>query len=153
MVDHKVLERTRRVLVDVARTYNPMAPFILVFHLTIDSWRPGRDGEGGRLQQLEVEASLEYDDESNIKEGKRGKEGAPPRMFLDVPILRDDLKVIRQLTEAKAPPLQRVRASRKAKNLYGFGDASASGFGWCIDFGDGMRYELGDCCNKIQEAS
>jgi hypothetical protein len=46
MVDHKVLERTRVFLVYVARNYKPMAPFLLGFHLTIDSWRPGRDEEG-----------------------------------------------------------------------------------------------------------
>jgi hypothetical protein len=45
-VDHKVLERIWGFLVYVARTYKPMAPFLLVFHLTIDSWRPGRDEEG-----------------------------------------------------------------------------------------------------------
>jgi hypothetical protein len=37
--------------------------------------------------------------------------------------------------------------------LYGVGDASDSGFGWWIDFGDGVRYELGEWCDKIQEAS
>jgi hypothetical protein len=49
MVDHKVLEGTRGFLVYVTRTYKPMAPFLLGFHLTIDSWRPGRDEEGWRL--------------------------------------------------------------------------------------------------------
>jgi hypothetical protein len=53
MVDHKVLERTRGLLVYVARTYKPMDPFILGFHLTIDSWRSGRDEEGWRLRQAE----------------------------------------------------------------------------------------------------
>jgi hypothetical protein len=70
-----------------------------------------------------------------------------------VPRLRDYLKVLIQLTEAEAPPLRQVRSSRKAKILYGFRDASGSGFGWCIDFGDGVRYELGEWCNTIQEAS
>jgi hypothetical protein len=83
---------------------------------------------------------LEYDDESEIEEGKGGEDGSPPRLVLAVPILRDNLKVLIQLTEAEAPPLQRVRASRKALIFYGFGDASGSGFGWCIDFGDGVRY-------------
>jgi hypothetical protein len=120
-----------------------MAPFLLGFHLTIGSSRPGWDKEGWRLRQAEVEASLESDDESKIEEGKGGEDGAPPRMVLSKPRLRDDLKVLLQLTEAEAPPLRRVQASRKAKILYSFGDASGSGFGWCIDFRDGVRYELG----------
>jgi hypothetical protein len=139
MVDHKVLERTRGFLVYFLRTYKPMAPFLLGFHLTIDSWRPGRDEEGWRLRQAEVEASLESDDESETDEGHRGEKSEPPRLVLAVPRLRDNLKVLIQLTEAEAPPLRRVRASRKAKILYGFQDYSGSGFGWCIDFGYGVR--------------
>jgi hypothetical protein len=77
----------------------------------------------------------------------------PPRLVLAVPRLRDDLKVLIQLTEADVTPLRRVRAIRKAQIMYGFGDASGSGFGWCIDFGDGVRYELGEWCDTIQEAS
>jgi hypothetical protein len=127
MVDHKVLERTRGFLVYVARTYKPMAPFILGFHLTIDSWRPGRDEEGWRLRQAEVEANLESDDESDTEEAHGGEERAPPRLVLSVPRLRDDLNVLIKVTEVEAPPLRRVRASRKVNILYGFGDASGSG--------------------------
>jgi hypothetical protein len=53
-------------LVYVARTYKPLAPFLFGLHLTINSWRPGRDEEGWRLWQSEVEASLESDNESDI---------------------------------------------------------------------------------------
>jgi hypothetical protein len=46
-----------------------MDPFILGFHLTIDRWRPGRDEEGWRLRQaeVEVEASLESDDKAILR--------------------------------------------------------------------------------------
>jgi hypothetical protein len=56
-----------------------------------------------------------------------------------VPIFRNDVDVLIHLTDAQAPPLQQIRASRKAHILYCCGDASGSGFGWCIDFG----YEYG----------
>jgi hypothetical protein len=130
-----------------------MAPFILVFHLTINSSRPGRDEEGWRLRQAEVEASLESDDEIEIEEGQGGEDVALPRLVLAVSSLRDDLKVLIHPTEAEAPPLRRVRASREANILYGFGDASESYFGWSIDFGDGVQYELVEWCDNIQEAS
>jgi hypothetical protein len=96
---------------------------------------------------------LESDDKSETEEGHGGEDKAPPRLVLAVPRLRDDLKVLIQLTEAEAPPLRRVRASRKVNILYGFGDASGSGFGWCIDFGYGVRYLLGEWSDEIQEAS
>jgi hypothetical protein len=59
MADHKVLERTRGFLVYVTRTYKPMAPFILVFHLTINSWRPGRDEEGWRMTRARLRKGRE----------------------------------------------------------------------------------------------
>jgi hypothetical protein len=46
-----------------------------------------------------------------------------------------------------------VRARRKVSILYCYGDVSRSGFGWCIDFGDGVRYDLGEWCDHIQEAT
>jgi hypothetical protein len=56
-VDHKVLERIRGFLVYVARTYKPLAPFLMGLHMLIYGWRPGRDDEGWRLRQDEVEES------------------------------------------------------------------------------------------------
>jgi hypothetical protein len=139
MTNHNMLERTRGFLVYVARTYKTMAPFLLGFHLTFDSWRPGRNEEGWQLRQAEVEASLESDEKSDTEEVHGGEERAPSRLVLALPILRDDLNILIQIMEAEAPPLRRVRASRKANILYGFGEAPGSGFGWCIDFGEGVR--------------
>jgi hypothetical protein len=51
------------------------------------------------------------------------------------------------------PPLRRVKASKKAQIRYCYGGTSGSGFGWCIDVGDRVKYELGEWCDKIQEAS
>jgi hypothetical protein len=46
-----------------------------------------------------------------------------------------------------------VRSKSKVNSLYCYGDSSGSGFGWCIDFGDGMRYKLGEWCECIQDAT
>jgi hypothetical protein len=77
IADHKVLKRTRGLLVYAARTYKPMAHFLLGFHLNIDSWRPGWDEEGWRMWQSEVEASLESDDESELGKGKDASRELP----------------------------------------------------------------------------
>jgi hypothetical protein len=61
--------------------------------------------------------------------------------------------VLRMLTAAEDPPLHRVQAHSKVNIIYCYGDASGSDFGWCIDFGDGVRYELGEWCDTIQEAT
>jgi hypothetical protein len=56
-VDRKVLEIIRGFLVYVARTYKSLTPFLMGLHMSIDGWRPGRDEEGWRLRQTEVEVS------------------------------------------------------------------------------------------------
>jgi hypothetical protein len=58
-----------------------------------------------------------------------------------------------ELTAAEDPSLRRVRARSKINILYFLGDASRSGFRWCIDFSYGVRYELGEWRERIQEAT
>jgi ribonuclease HI len=58
-----------------------------------------------------------------------------------------------ELTAAEDLPPRRARARSKFNILYCYGDVSGSGFGWCIDFGGGVRYELGEWCELIQEAT
>jgi hypothetical protein len=77
----------------------------------------------------------------------------PPGRVKAVPLLLPDLKVMMELTAAEDPPLRRVRAKSKVNIIYCYGYASGSGFGWCIDFGDGVRHELGEWCDRIQEAT
>jgi hypothetical protein len=46
-------------------------------HISIDGWRPGRDEEGWRLRQAEVEASR-YSDEDSDGDGPTSLDGAQP---------------------------------------------------------------------------
>jgi hypothetical protein len=64
-VDHKVLERIRGFLVYVAHTYRHLTPFIIGIHMPIYGLRPGRDDEGWRLRQAEVEAIRDSDEEGD----------------------------------------------------------------------------------------
>jgi hypothetical protein len=34
--------------------------------------------------------------------------------------------------------------------VYRFGDTSKGGFGWSIDFGNGVQFEFGEWCEYIQ---
>jgi hypothetical protein len=61
-----------------------------------------------------------------------------PGQLKYVPRLLPDLKVMMELTAAEDPPLRRVRPRSKVNIIYCYGNASGSGFGWCIDFGDGV---------------
>jgi hypothetical protein len=119
----------------------------------MDAWTPGRDDEGWRLRQDEVEPSRNLEDERDEDGFKPSGKNLPPGQVKTVPRLLPDLKVMIELTSAEDPLLRRVRARSKVNILYYYGDASGSGFGWCIYFGDGVRYELGEWCELIQEAT
>jgi flavin-dependent dehydrogenase len=56
-------------------------------------------------------------------------------------------------TTSEPPPLHIIRARSTVEVMYGFGDASKGGFGWIIDFGDGVRFECGEWCEDIQKES
>jgi hypothetical protein len=152
-VDHKVLIIIRGFLIYVAQTYKPLTPLLMGLHMSIDGWRPGRDDEGWRLRQAEVEASRDLEEKSDEEGLNPSGTNIPPGQVKAVPRLLPDLKVMMELTAAEDPPLRRVRDRSKVNVLYCYGDVSGSGFGWCIDFGDGVRYELGEYCEFIQEAT
>jgi hypothetical protein len=49
LLNHKSLERDRGFLVHVQHTYPAITPYLKGLHLTIDSWREGRDSDGWKL--------------------------------------------------------------------------------------------------------
>ena len=46
VLNHKQLERDRGFLVYLSRTYRSMIPYLKGIHLSLDSWREGRDVDG-----------------------------------------------------------------------------------------------------------
>jgi hypothetical protein len=50
-LSHKELLLDRGFLVYVTRTYPAMVPYLKGFHLTIKTWRGGRDSEGWKLRE------------------------------------------------------------------------------------------------------
>jgi hypothetical protein len=153
-LDHKELERGRGFLIYLSRTYPPMTPFLLGLHQTIDGWRPYRHEDGWKMQQAEILAAQAGEEESGEEELLFDQtKYEPPRLVGAADRLQADLNMLEMLTSNECPPLRRIRASSTVKVLYGFGDASKGGFGWSIDFGDGVRYEFGEWCEDIQKKS
>jgi hypothetical protein len=104
-VDHKVTDISHGFLVYTARTYKPLNPFLIGLHMSIYSWRPGRDEEGWRSRQAEVETSWDYDDGSEDEASP-----APGNLQLSglvnvVSKLQADAEVMIQLTATEGPPL------------------------------------------------
>jgi hypothetical protein len=52
-LSHKELLVDQGFLVYVARTYPAMVPYLKGFHLTIETWRGGRDSKGWKLREMD----------------------------------------------------------------------------------------------------
>lgn len=50
-LNRKRLEQIRGYLIHITRTYTALTPYLIGFHLRIDSWRPNRGPGGWKLQQ------------------------------------------------------------------------------------------------------
>lgn len=123
----KALLKERGFLVHLSMTYPLMVPYLKGLHLTVDSWREGRDEEGWRMARKELEAFL----------AARGDETADlipidpkaPQEVQAVPRLERDLLSLVELTREELPAERIVRAKTVVHIVYGFADASGTGFG------------------------
>jgi hypothetical protein len=149
-MDRKRLEHIRGFLQYVAQTYTSFTSYFIGLHMTIDSWRAGRDEEGWRLPLLD------WRKEDKPEEDWSGVDDvvieAPPQKVAAVPRLAFDVEALSKLLKPEEPPLKPVRAKATAKVYYGFGDASCCGFGATIQIGDEIVYEYGQWTQEVTES-
>mmetsp|Transcript_13380 Transcript_13380/g.19133 ORF Transcript_13380/g.19133 Transcript_13380/m.19133 type:complete len:439 (-) Transcript_13380:1232-2548(-) len=125
-MNHKKGEATRGFLVYVSRTYRAMVPYLKGLHLSLDSWRPGRDEDGWKQTNGYVK---KFDSYSDVLV-------APEEVKL-VPWFKGDMRVLLNLCDSQEPPKVRVRPTCTLVS-YLVGDASGTGFGsspWVEDVG------------------
>lgn len=113
-VDRKRLEQIRGFLIYVSRTYPWMPPYLKGLHLTIDSWRPGRNEQGFKLKASElrsrpyVQWDWDKDDWVDLTPDEyaklTGRTEGPDRVRL-VDRLRRDVECLKQLTAGEKPSL------------------------------------------------
>jgi hypothetical protein len=70
-----------------------------------------------------------------------------------VPRLRSDVEALKALTAFDTPPPQLVRATKTGKAIYGFGDASGTGFGSSIKVGEKTVWKSGQWVWTLQQES
>jgi hypothetical protein len=83
-LEFKRLERTRGFLVHLQRTYPAITPYLKGLHLTIDSWRPGRDSEGRKEKHCCHEESY-WDEEAETWSAWEDTPLTPPDYVIPVP--------------------------------------------------------------------
>ena len=139
--DHKLMEQGRGFLVYLSRTYTSMIPYLKGIHLTLDSWRTGRDQHGWKLKFNARRNMENIILSSNSLEDKI--ETKAPRTVNAVPRLADDLEALWEFFKPDSPPWRFVRGRTIYLAKYGFGDASKSGFGSTFQTEDGISYRFG----------
>jgi len=157
-LEHKPLEKARGFLVYLSRTYPTITPFLKGIHLTLDSWRPGRDTDGWKMKrnkevpQYSSEDPLDDMDGQLLQDGDGDWQfipavdnpmGPPPPKVKAVPRLLHDLNALWTFFQVDTPPWRYVRGKRVCVVRYGFGDASKGGFGASFEGTQGIWYRLG----------
>jgi hypothetical protein len=129
---HKRLESIRGFLIYVIRTYPTFTPYLKGIHLTLDSWRPGRDQEGWKV----LNAIQHYKDEGPMVD----LDLHPPKSVVGVPRLKGDHQALAELFSTTHPPRRVIRSTTILMALNGFGNASGEGFGSTLTTPSSIRY-------------
>jgi hypothetical protein len=128
-------------------------------HLTLDSWRPGRDKDGWKLgRNKDVPHASKDEEHLDAMDGQLVQDGdgdwqfipevdspmgPPPPKVKAVSRLLHDLNALWTFFQVDTPPWRYVRGKRVCVVRYGFGDASKGGFGASIEGTQGIWYRLG----------
>ena len=133
-LDRKKLEPDRGFLVHLCMAYSMLVPYMKGLHLTVDSWRPDPDDDGWKdpSSSTWIDASAPATPDQN-----------PPTRVQAVPRLRRDLFALSTLMGSDKPTERIIRCQKMLLVLYGFGDASGSGYGSSLNVEQGILYCIG----------
>ena len=151
-LSYKELERIRGFLCHMAMVYDVIFPYLKGFHLTLAHHLPRRDEGGWKLTDLEWIAHIE----NKVDEGRYSRQQGdlliensvpkahnPPLMVLPVPRFHQCLEVLERVFEEDLPPVVSVRSTSCMVLVYGFVDASGSGFGSTLLVKGKIKYRIG----------
>jgi hypothetical protein len=122
----------------LSRTYPALVPYLKGIHLTVDSWRPNRDPSGWKMDI----ASGEQDQPFDII-----PDASAPAFVTLVGQLQDDIVALDTLFARSSG------MSKTATAIYGFSDASGTGFGTTLLIDGHMHYRHGQWTTSHSEAS
>ena len=151
-VSYKQLERGRGFLCHLAMVYEVISPYLKGFHLTLARHLPQRDEGGWKLTDLDwighIETKVEQGQYSRaeadilIREASGTCKDAPTKVT-PVPRFHQCLKVLSTFFEVELPPVINVRSTTCTVVIYGFVDASGSGFGSTLLIRGNVKYRIG----------
>lgn len=158
-IDFKNLESMTGYLVYVAQAYPAMKPYLSGLYGTLNSWRPNRTPEGFKLRKekkrpkresvVKEEVDFEQNEDWRVRCREEDEDiclerldyadtgESPPSFVRFVKRAEGDVAALEILSSDLVPPLRVVRGGDSVSLIYGFGDASGSGFGAAIQLPDG----------------
>ena len=141
-------------------TYEVLFPYLKGFHLTLASFLDTRGEDGWALADDVWNAYLEnqlHDDSisgTQLDQLKnRSVYGAPPDSIKPAPLFIKCLGTLKKFFKSAQPPIVMDRTNIYTVILYGFGDASKSGFGSMLDDGNNIQYRIGTWGIDSEDAS
>jgi hypothetical protein len=150
-LEYKRLLSDRGFLVYVTQAYPSMKPYLKGFHLSLETWRGGRDDEGWKatpkFYEEEPVTSMEEVTSTLMIDaaGQMGNNsGGPPGGFtMAVPRFEEDLEALTLLTKGECPTKQCVWNRKSLTAYYGFGDTSLAGLGATVECPEGLQGRFG----------
>ncbi len=141
-LDHRQLESYRGSLVYLSCTYLSLVFHLKRIHLILDSWHPA---DGWKTCNKDLQVEFEQDVSFSGS-------GTPPAIVEPAPQLQSDILALQQLFGPAIPLLRPVHPASTATAIYGFGDASGSGFGTTLLINGTIHYRHGHRSTTNQEA-
>ena len=120
-------------------TYELLFPFLKDFHLTLSQHLPCRDEEGWKIKEV---AWIAFCHRENISLGDESIDYPPPTVVKPVPRFFKCLQALKTFFLPTIPPIVTDRSLQIFLVLYGFADASKSGFGASLQTEHGLRYRI-----------
>lgn len=149
-LDYKMLEKGVGFLVYLSRTYPAIFPYLKGIYHTMNIWRGGRDQDGWKIPDAELEELLQLEEDIDGDSGSLSK--APSKVDASGR-LEGDVQALKTLFGNRTPPNRLVRGKGVRTVRYGFGDASKAGFGSSWESKDGIRYRYGVWDESLSEGS
>jgi hypothetical protein len=142
-IEHKTLERYRRYLFYLCRTYPAINPYLKGIHLTLDAWRPWRKDFGWRMTLAEMRVAM-AEKEDDTSDGRLFEGSTKATQLVKwVPRFPSDVDALLELFASDSPPRRQIRPTKTASAVYQFGDASGQGYGSSLMIGDAIFYRHG----------
>ncbi|GFH53884.1 hypothetical protein CTEN210_10360 [Chaetoceros tenuissimus] len=150
-VNRKELEKDTGFLIHVCLTFENFKPYLKGFYNTLNGWRWDRDSDGWKrsnkdwkqywedleagdgttngVEWTNIGSRAEHWSDVKFMLKEEHQDDNAPVFVKGVPRFKQDLRVLSKLLESETPSKRLIRGSKIWEIIYGFGDASGSGFG------------------------